>query len=33
VQDYPIQGLQYIRNPNTKIAPSSGKDDVKRTAA
>jgi hypothetical protein len=24
--------LRYIRNPNTEIAPSSGRDDVKRTA-
>jgi hypothetical protein len=33
LQDYASQGLRYIGNPNTKIAPSSGKDDVKRTAA
>jgi hypothetical protein len=33
LQDYASQGLRYVRIPNTKIAPSSGKDDVKRTAA
>jgi hypothetical protein len=26
------QGLRYVGNPNMEIAPSSGKDDVKRTA-
>jgi hypothetical protein len=30
---YASQGLRYVRNPNSEIAPSSGKDDVKRTAA
>jgi hypothetical protein len=33
LQDYASQGLRYVRNPITEIAPSSGKDDVKRTAA
>jgi hypothetical protein len=33
LQDYASQGLRYVGNPNTEIAPSSGKDDVKRTAA
>jgi hypothetical protein len=32
LEDYASQGLRYVRNPNTEIAPSSGKDDVKRTA-
>jgi hypothetical protein len=33
LQDYASQGLRYVGNPNSEIAPSSGKDDVKRTAA
>jgi hypothetical protein len=33
LQDYASQGLRYVRNPNTEIAPSSSKDDVKRTTA
>jgi hypothetical protein len=33
LQDYASQGLWYVRNPITEIAPSSGKDNVKRTAA
>jgi hypothetical protein len=33
LQDYASQGLRYIGNPSIEIAPSSGKDDVKRTAA
>jgi hypothetical protein len=33
LQDYASQGLRYERNPNSEIAPSSGEDDVKRTAA
>jgi hypothetical protein len=33
LQDYASQGLRYVGNPNIEIAPSSGKDDVKRTAA
>jgi hypothetical protein len=33
LQDYASQGLRYVGNPITEIAPSSGKDDVKRTAA
>jgi hypothetical protein len=32
LQDYASQGLRYVENPNIEIAPSSGKDDVKRTA-
>jgi hypothetical protein len=32
LQDYASQGLRYVGNPNIEIAPSSGKDDVKRTA-
>jgi hypothetical protein len=31
--DYASQGLRYIGNPNIEVAPSSGRDDVKRTAA
>jgi hypothetical protein len=33
LQDYASQGLRYVGNPNIEIAPSSSKDDVKRTAA
>jgi hypothetical protein len=33
LQDYASQGLRYIGNPNIEVAPPSGKDDVKRTAA
>jgi hypothetical protein len=33
LQDYASQGLRYVENPNIEVAPSSGKDDVKRTAA
>jgi hypothetical protein len=33
LQDYASQGLRYVENPNVEVAPSSGKDDVKRTAA
>jgi hypothetical protein len=33
LQDYASQGLRYVGNPNVGIAPSSGEDDVKRTAA
>jgi hypothetical protein len=33
LQDYASQGLRYVGNPNTEIASSSGKVDVKRTAA
>jgi hypothetical protein len=33
MQNYASQGLRYVRNPKSEIAPSSGKDDVKRTAA
>ena len=33
LQDYASQGLRYVGNPNIEIAPSSGKDDVKRVAA
>jgi hypothetical protein len=33
LQDNASQGLRYVGNPNTEIAPSSGKDDVKRIAA
>jgi hypothetical protein len=33
LQDYASQGLRYVGNPNIETAPSSGKDDVKRTAA
>jgi hypothetical protein len=32
LQDYASQGLRYVGNSNIEIAPSSGKDDVKRTA-
>jgi hypothetical protein len=32
LQDYASQGLRYAGNPNIEITPSSGKDDVKRTA-
>jgi hypothetical protein len=32
LQDYASQGLRYVGNPNIEVAPSSGKDDVKRTA-
>jgi hypothetical protein len=32
LQDYASHGLRYVGNPNTEIASSSGKDDVKRTA-
>jgi hypothetical protein len=32
LQDYGSQGLRYVGNPNIETAPSSGKDDVKRTA-
>jgi hypothetical protein len=33
LQDYANQGLRYVGNPNVGIAPSSGEDDIKRTAA
>jgi hypothetical protein len=33
LQDYASQGLRYVENPNIEVAPSSGKDDVKRAAA
>jgi hypothetical protein len=33
LQDYASQGLRYVENPNIEVAPSSDKDDVKRTAA
>jgi hypothetical protein len=33
LQDYASQGLRYVGNPNSEIAPSSGKDDVKRIVA
>jgi hypothetical protein len=33
LQNYASQGLRYVGNPNIEIAPSSGQDDVKRTAA
>jgi hypothetical protein len=33
LQDYASQDLRYVRNPNSEIAPSSDKDDVKKTAA
>jgi hypothetical protein len=33
LQGYASQGLRYVGNPNIEVAPSSGKDDVKRTAA
>jgi hypothetical protein len=33
LQDYASQGFRYIGNPDIEVAPSSGKDDVKRTAA
>jgi hypothetical protein len=33
LQDYASQGLRYVGDLNIEIAPSSGKDDVKRTAA
>jgi hypothetical protein len=33
LQDYASQGLLYVGNPNIEIAPSSDKDDVKRTVA
>jgi hypothetical protein len=28
-----VKVFRYVGNPNIEIAPSSGKDDVKRTAA
>jgi hypothetical protein len=33
LQDYASQCLRYVGNPNIEVAPSSGRDDVKRTAA
>jgi hypothetical protein len=33
LQYYASQGLRFVGNPNIEIAPSSSKDDVKRTAA
>jgi hypothetical protein len=33
LQDYASQGLRYVGNLNIEVAPSSGKDDVERTAA
>jgi hypothetical protein len=33
LQDYASQGLWYVGNPNIEIAPSSDKDNVKRTTS